>query len=493
MKFKIDPERVISTRDRMIYGQFLEHHHRQIYGGVFDPASKFADEDGFRTDVLEALREIQTPIIRWPGGCFVSAYDWKKGVGKRVPAYDKAWLVEDPNTFGTDEFISLCRKLNCEPYICTNAGTGTPEEMSDWMEYCNLKNEGLYARQRIENGHTEPYGVKYWSIGNENYGSWEMGAKESAEWSRFVTESAKMMIRVSPEAELSAAALGDPEWNFNLFKKAGNLLDWISIHSYWDWMPLSDYGACMAYTTDLDSQIVKVKGMMAALGYSNIRIAYDEWNLRAWYHPNIDVRKRPYTYENIVAPRFVNDINAQYTMADAVFTACFLNMLHRHADTVRMATFSPAVNTRGMIFTHENGIVKRSMWHVYRLYTQRMFEQVIDLYANDSEKAAFTDKNGKEVLVDAIDCVATRSPESGRLGISIVNKKPNETATVSFSLPKIADQAELFTVNGESADDYNDIDRENIRIRENNSGVKIEGNVITVTIEPHSVNVLNVR
>ena len=132
------PDHVDGTRDIMIFGHFLEHFHRQIYGGVYDPGSHLADENGFRRDVIEALRQIKTPVIRWPGGCFVSAYPWKKGVGERAPYYDKAWRVEEPNTFGTDEFVRLCREVGAAPFICTNAGTGTPEDMSDWVEYCNL-------------------------------------------------------------------------------------------------------------------------------------------------------------------------------------------------------------------------------------------------------------------------------------------------------------------------------------------------------------------
>lgn len=142
MKITIEPKRILSTVNPMIYGQFIEHFHRQIYDGVYNPEHPLSDEDGFRTDVLEAIKQIRTPVLRWPGGCFVSAYHWENGVGKdRKPMFDKAWRVEVSNTFGTDEYIKLCRKLGCEPYICTNAGTGTAEEMSNWLEYCNLDND----------------------------------------------------------------------------------------------------------------------------------------------------------------------------------------------------------------------------------------------------------------------------------------------------------------------------------------------------------------
>ena len=142
--------------------------------------------------------------------------------------------MEDPNSFGTDEYIKLCRKTGCEPYICTNAGTGTAEEMSDWVEYCNLESEGKYAKWRIENGYEQPHKVKYWSIGNENYGFWEIGAKTASEWGRLVKEAAKMIKHVDPTTELTAAALTDIHWNIELLENCGEFLDWISIHEYWD-------------------------------------------------------------------------------------------------------------------------------------------------------------------------------------------------------------------------------------------------------------------
>ena len=168
-----------TARSDLLYGHFIEHFHRQIYGGVYDPGNPLSDSDGFRSDVIDAMRRIKVPILRWPGGCFVSSYHWQKAVGPvRTPFFDKAWRVEDPNSFGSNEFIALCRKVGCEPYICTNAGTGTAEEMSDWVEYCNLESEGEFARMRIAHGYPIPHKVKYWSIGNENYG-WRKSKRSS--------------------------------------------------------------------------------------------------------------------------------------------------------------------------------------------------------------------------------------------------------------------------------------------------------------------------
>ena len=494
MKLSLNIKRVIGKRDPMIYGQFIEHFHRQIYGGVYDPGSHLSDEDGLRTDVLEALRRIQVPVLRWPGGCFVSAYHWKEAVGRdRKPSFDKAWRVEDPNTFGTDEYIRMCRKIGCAPYICTNAGSGTAEEMSDWVEYCNLPNEGRYAKWRIENGSPEPHAVKYWSIGNENYLGGEIGAKTKEEWGRLVEESAKMMKRVDPSIELSAAALSDVEWNVNLLQRAGRFLDWISVHSYWDglWQnnTPADYETCMAYTKGLPDTIRQVRGLLTAMGLEKkIRIAYDEWNLRGWHHPKVDTAL---TKDEYLLPRDKNDLNATYTMADAVFAACFLNMCLRNCDIVGMANYAPVVNTRGLIFTYPEGIVLRSTYHVFDLFVNYMGDIVVDAFAEDMPVlAAHNSKSGEDVSVDALDIAVTCWSDRDGLAISAVNKDPNEEHTLLLDECYAGRKVQIFTVNGPSPTAYNDIGHEEVSLSSQGSFVYEKDMQLRLT--PHSVNVIHI-
>ena len=314
-RLHVNLKRVLGTRNPMIYGHFIEHFHRQIYGGVYDPGNSLSDESGLRMDVLDAMRKIRVPVLRWPGGCFVSSYHWKYGVGKeRIPMYDKAWAVEDPNTFGTDEYVDMCRKIGCEPYICANAGTGTPEEISDWVEYCNLKQEGQFAKWRIANGHEAPHQVKYWSIGNENWGEWELGAKTAEEWGYFVRETGKMIKHVDKDTELTAAALPDLDWNTQLLRIGGKFLDWISIHQYWDPIngtnDFASYEQVMAYTNLTENGIREVRGLLTAMRLEKkIKIAFDEWNLRGWYHPDATKRGPGETREDYVKLRDKNDIN----------------------------------------------------------------------------------------------------------------------------------------------------------------------------------------
>lgn len=496
MKFHINHARAIGQRDIKIYGHFIEHFHRQVYGGLYDPASPFADESGLRRDVMEAMRKIKVPVLRWPGGCFVSSYHWEDGIGAaRVPSFDKAWRVEDPNSFGTDEYIDLCRKLGCEPYICTNAGTGTAEEMSDWLEYCNLEHEGRYARKRVENGHPKPHAVKYWSIGNENYGFWEIGAKSAEEWGRLVKEAAKMMKHVDPAIELSAAALSDVNWNVNLLKHCGEFLDWISIHEYWDMTTqvndLADYEQCMAYTAAVDHAVREVRGLLAAMRLDKkIKIAFDEWNLRSWHHPNVHTIKQGIHKADYVKPRDKNDENHQYTMADAVFSACFLNAMNRHCDIVGMANFAPILNTRGCIYTHAQGLVLRSTYHVFDLYVNYLGDVVLDSWGEDVPVMSVLDKKGQEAAIDTLDVLATRWTDRPGWALAIVNKDPEKAHDVSICMPEADGDAVMYSIRGLGKDSYNDIDRNEVFIERNTIGRYRDG--MTLSIAPHSVNVLHV-
>jgi len=479
---RIEAHRGYRRYDRMIFGQFLEHFHRQVYGGVFEPGSPLADNQGFRKDVVAALRELQVPIVRWPGGCFVSAYHWKHGVGpERQPSYDKAWRVEDPNTFGTDEFVAWCRLIGAEPYICTNAGTGSPEEMSDWVEYCNLESMGRWARLRQSNGYTEPHNVKFWSVGNENYGDWEMGSKTADEWGHFVAESAKMMKRVDPDIILLAAALPyDVDWTLGLLRAAGQYLDYVSIHGYWDRLQEenkpSDYLTCVGKSLIPEAAIRRTEQVIAVAGYEGrIGIAFDEWNLRSWHHPSKgDVRERD-----------KNDINSTYTMADAVFSASFLNSCLRHCDVVRMANMAPVINTRGPLFVYPQGIVKRTTFHVMAMYANHLEPNVVDTWTEVSSLQC------PKRSVPVLDVIATCDDDKKRWSVAVVNRSPEQEVTCELTLGdrKLSGKYPAIVLSGETCDSYNDIGNPDRVVPENVEMPFEEG---LGTFPPHSVTIVKI-
>ncbi|MBN1421379.1 MAG: alpha-N-arabinofuranosidase [Planctomycetes bacterium] len=479
-----DPEIAVGPIRPFIYGHFLEHFHRIVYGGVFDPGSPLADENGFRKDVLEAMRRIRVPILRWPGGCFASAYHWRDGVGTpRLGVFDKAWRVEESNLFGTDEFVALCRAIGAQPYVCGNAGTGTPEEMSDWVEYANL-DAGKWARLRVANGHAEPYGVRVWSIGNENWGGHEIGAKTAEEFARFVTETAKMMRRVDGGIELIAPSVPDRAWNEALLRSAGPYLDAIAIHIYSDPLWQNDHPApylsCARRSLEPEALIARTEDLLRALGEGRVGIAFDEWNLRGWHHPDFTSPVPD------IAARDRNDINRTYTCADAVYAGAFLNACLRHADKVRMANFAPLVNARGAIFTHAKGMVLRPTYHVFDIYANHAGSTALDTMVASSTFRA----DGVEIPV--VDAVMTRA-EDGAYALAAVNRHDRLEAELEIKLPDgivvTSERADLWSVRGAAPDAFNDIDHPD-DVRAISKEVAWEPSRPTLRLPPHSVNVV---
>lgn len=473
-----------SEYDPMIFGHFIEHFSTQVYGGIFDPGNPLSDEDGFRMDVMDALRDIKAPIVRWPGGCFVSTYHWMGGIGaERQPVFDKSWGVEDPNTFGTDEYVKWCRKIGAEPYICTNAGTGTAEEMSDWVEYCNLE-VGKFGRMRAANGSPEPYEVKYWSVGNENYGGWELGAKTVDEWGPLVCESSKLMRAVDKDLVLLAAANSNRDWTLPLLRKAGWNLDYVSIHGYWDFVTHvydpAPYIKCMMYTDDPDRTIGQTIDIINESGEGDhIKIAFDEWNLRSWHHPGHGRLRQGFDIE----ARRRNDTNSTYTMADAVFSACFYNACLRHSDYVHMACISPVVNTCGPIYAYADGILKRSTYYVIWMYANLLEKYILPVEIK-SERLCFEDDS-----VDLIDAVLSVDESGSRYVLAVTNKDPENAATVvldrSMFGGRLPSTVSAQVLNGNGPDDYNDVGAEDHIIpRAKTLKVSKDG---SVCLEPHSV------
>jgi len=207
-RIKIDIDRTIGQVDKNLYGNFVEHLGRCVYDGIYEPGSPLSDEQGFRKDVLEAVKGLKVSHVRYPGGNFVSNYHWLDGVGprnERIPRMELALARLEPNTFGTNEFIQFCRKVGTEPYLSVNMGTGTIEEAQRWVEYCNVKEGSYYAELRKKHGFQDPYNIKYWSLGNEMDGFWQMGHLSAEDYSKKAREAAKLMKLTSPDIKLVAA------------------------------------------------------------------------------------------------------------------------------------------------------------------------------------------------------------------------------------------------------------------------------------------------
>ncbi len=492
---RIDTDAPTIAYSPMLFGGFLEHFDHQVYGGVFDPGSPLADEKGFRKDVIAALKELKVPVVRWPGGCYVSGYHWESGVGKiRKPTDDMAWGVIEPNSFGTDEFVELCRLAGWQPYICNNAGNGTVEEMRNWVEYCN-GSEGKYAQMRRYSGYEEPRKVSLWSIGNENWGKHEIGYKPVEKWAPLVLEAAKAMKAADPGIQLSAAALPSREWSLPLLKTAGQYLDYISIHGYW--LPLwqkndmPDYLTCIMQSEAPEKLIADYVGVLDESGYrGRIKIAFDEWNLRGWHHPGFP-RKEVQDYTNpevisLIAAREKSDIPSQYTMADALFSASFFNACLRHAEDVGMANIAPIVNTRGPLFVHPRGIVRRTHFHAMAMYANELEERVgrLDIKADKLKH------DGKSIPV--VDAVATVDESGRNWAVALVNRHPKKATSCTIKMKDVPLEGEYaaLVLAGDSPDTYNDIENPN-RVAPVKTTLLFRAGV--AHLPPHSLTILKVQ
>ena len=475
----------------MIFGGFIEHFGKQVYGGVFDPGSPLSDKNGFRIDVINALNELKVPVIRWPGGCFVDGYHWINGVGdNRQPTDDIRWGVIEPNTFGTHEFIELCRMLDAEPYICHN-GLAEVKEMTDWVKYSNA-NEGKFAEMRKENGYLDPLNVKIWSVGNERSGR---------DYIHKVRDAGQEMKKMDSSILVTCSGIhGNSRIDPYLFEAAGEYLDYISAHQYWieNWQEHSrpNYLSCMMlsekpelYIKNIISQIqtAEKKGQ---INEGQIKIAFDEWNLRSWHHPGFQ-RFEKVDYKD---PEIIKLIKARdksldpsiYNLSDALFSASFLNSCLRNSEYISMANIAPLVNQTGPLYVHPKGIVRRTHFHTMSMYVNKLEEYVSNTKTTGSKLTYGKDS------VSVIDAIATVDKKGENWAISLVNRHPSENLECKISMgDKLLNGIYKATIlTGETTDSYNDIENPN-RVEPKDLELKFKNGV--VNLPPHSLTIFHIK
>ena len=360
----IAPERAIGAVDARLFGSFVEHLGRAVYGGIYEPDHATADAQGFRKDVIDLVREIDVPIVRYPGGNFVSGYDWEDGVGprdQRPRRLDLAWKTIEPNWVGTDEFVDWCRAANTAPMLAVNLGTRGIDAARNLLEYCNFPGGTHWSDKRVANGYAEPHNIKVWCLGNEMDGPWQIGAKTADEYGRLATETAKVMKWVDPTIELVACGSSNRSmksyaaWEATVLEHTYAHVDYLSLHTYYG--NLSDNTPnFLAKSIDMDrfiSEVVAICDYVGAKQRSTKRInlSFDEWNV--WFHSRAADRQRP-PWE--IAPPLLEDI---YTMEDALLVGAMVITLLRHADRVKMACIAQLVNVIAPIMTDTGGAAWR--------------------------------------------------------------------------------------------------------------------------------------
>ena len=419
----------IGPVDPRIFGGFLEHLGRAVYEGVYDPHNPRADAHGFRTDVMDALRPMRMTAMRYPGGNFASGYHWEDGIGpkeRRPRVRDLAWQSLEPNTFGTDEYLALCRAMDWTPMLTVNMGTGTPEEARNWVEYTNIPAGSRYADLRARNGSTEPYGVKLWCLGNEMDGQWQLGHVPADQYAIRAQQAAKMMKDVDRSIELVACGscgIFMPtymEWDRQVLDYLGDYADYVSLHRYVGNQE-NDTADFLAITNSIDRQIEEMDAACRFVqakrhGHKRAFLCFDEWNV--WYKNHLADG----------AGKFASHLLEEvYNLEDALVVAGFLHSFLRHADVLKIANLAQIVNVIAPVLTRENAVLIQSIFYPFAMFAARR-DGVSLRVALDGP--CYESKNyGKASFIDASAILG-----DGVLHVFLTNRSLDKTAEVTVEI-----------------------------------------------------------
>jgi alpha-L-arabinofuranosidase len=415
--------------DPRLFGGFLEHMGRAVYQGVYDPECQHADMNGFRADTLGALQRLNMTAMRYPGGNFSSGYHWADGVGPRQgrpTVRELAWQSIEPNQFGTDEYIQLCRKMGWTPMLTVNMGTGTPEEARNWVEYCNAPAGTRFADLRVASSGIAAHAVKLWCLGNEMDGPWQLGHVPAEHYAIRAQQAAKMMKDVDPGIELVACGSSGvgmstyAEWDRQVLEYMGDFADYVSLHRY---VGNHDHDTLdyLAITNSIDRQIEEIDAVcrfVQAKRHSRKRayLCFDEWNV--WY------KNMQMDGDGKFAPHLIEEV---YNLEDALVVAGFLHSFIRHADVVKIANLAQIVNVIAPILTRGDEMLIQSTFYPFEMFSKR--REGISLRPIVTGPGYEGKANGAVHFIDVSVIL-----NGAQLHVFITNRSPDSDAPVQIEL-----------------------------------------------------------
>jgi alpha-N-arabinofuranosidase len=421
----VDLRRTVAPIDRNLFGSFLEHLGRAIYEGIYEPGSKLADSDGFRKDVMDEIRHLGVPIIRYPGGNFVSGYNWLDGVGPkkdRPMVLDKAWNSLNSNQFGTNEFLAWCKEVGTEPLMGLNLGTGTPEQAADLVEYCNVEKGTRWSDLRRKHGVAEPYKIQRWCLGNEMDGPWQIGHMSATQYGLKAADAARQMRYVDSSLKLVACGSSGPfmptylEWDREVLEQCYDHVDGLSLHRYFDNSETTggDSAQFLAMNLTMDRQIAETVAVCDLVrGHKRspkkLWLSFDEWNVwyRARHGDAVDGKKTG-------APHLLEEI---YNLEDALLVGGLLNTLIRNSDRVKLACLAQLINVIAPIMTNAGGLFRQTIYYPYSWALQFARGAALNVLVESSTYEV----KGMEP-VPHLDAAAAHNPVDGSVALFILNR-----------------------------------------------------------------------
>ncbi|ROQ39546.1 alpha-N-arabinofuranosidase [Frondihabitans sp. PhB188] len=492
-RLALDPSFVVAPVSRNTFGTFVEHLGRCVYGGIHDPGHPTADADGFRGDVIDFVRELGISTVRYPGGNFVSGYRWEDGIGPvadRPVRKDLAWHSTEPNLVGVDEFMRWAKKAGVEPMMAVNLGTRGVQDAVDLLDYTNGAGGSFHSDLRRKNGSADPYDVKFWCLGNEMDGPWQIGHKTAKEYGRLASETARAMRLVDPDLTLVACGSSGAEmptfgtWEREVLEETYDEVDLISMHAYY-WEKDGDLGSFLASGVGMDhfidDVVASVDHTRAAMKRKKrINISFDEWNV--WYLDG-EASKNPTDWP--VAPVLLED---QYSVADAVVVGGLLISLLRHSDRVVSASLAQLVNVIAPIMTETGGRSwKQTTFHPFAQASAHARGDVlrVELQSPEVETAKFGE-------VPTLDAVATHDPESGDVAVFAINRSLTESLTVAVDTRAFGSVRLVEATTLHNPDPYLTVtvDTSDSVAPVANGDASWDGSVLSVVLPPLSWNVV---
>jgi alpha-L-arabinofuranosidase len=431
----INQARYRSELDPRLLGAFLEHLGRAVYTGVYDPKSPLADANGFRTDVIAAVKGLRVPIIRYPGGNFVSGYNWLDGVGPkngRPTVLERAWNSLETNQFGTNEFIDWCRAVSTEPLLAFNLGTGTPETAVAYVEYCNVDRGTKWSELRRSHGYQQPHNVRYWCLGNEMDGPWQMGHMPAREYGRKARDAAQQIRVIDESLQLIACGSSNTNmptylvWDREVLEECYDQVDAISLHNYYgntEALSGNKTSRYLAMNLDMERQILEIGAVcdyVQGLQKSPKRLwlSFDEWNV--WYRARTGAAVDG---NRAFAPKLLEEV---YNLEDALLVGGFINSLLRQSERVRIACLAQIVNVIAPLMTNERSVLRQSIFYPYAWALQHASGRVLDL-AVESETYAIAGEGlqrdfARDDQVPFVDVTVTFDPKDGHACVLMLNR-----------------------------------------------------------------------
>ncbi|MDN4610576.1 arabinosylfuranosidase ArfA [Arthrobacter burdickii] len=492
-RLTLDPHFTVGPINRNIFGGFVEHLGRHVYDGIYEPGHATADDEGFRQDVIELVKEMGVSTIRYPGGNFVSGFRWEDSVGpreERPTRLDLAWHSTETNQVGMHEFASWLQKVDSDLMLAVNLGTrGTPEAL-ELLEYSNLPKGTALADQRMANGRPDPFEVKIWCLGNEMDGPWQLGHRSAEDYGKLAAITARAMRQLDPSIELVACGSSSAhmptfgEWERVVLSHTYDVVDYISCHAYYE-EKNGDLGSFLASAVDMDSFIESVVAtadhVKAVRGSSKtINISFDEWNV--WYISRFENVDKIEGLDNWpVAPRLLEDC---YSVADAVVFGNLMISLLKHADRVTSASLAQLVNVIAPIMTEPGGPAWRQTTFFPFAITSKLAQgSVLELKLD-----AGTYQTSEYGVVSLVDAVATHDDATGATAVFLVNRSQTEETTVTIDIAALdgfttVDAQSLYDTDVYAKNTLEEPERVTMKT---NTSAKLDGSAVTITLPPVS-------